>query len=156
MKGGGGCSWTYFNSHNSNTVDPMSKAFMIFWKLKRDFQMMCQNFVGTNFRPWTMGHGVAKLANSFIAQYELWWQHLKGLFLSLDLRNSSYGSWKSPPNHWCTILRLNRGGGSWSSFNSHNFSTVTHTHTHTHTRMHTHTLTHTHTHTLTHWVTDWD
>ena len=38
--------------------------------------------------------------------YELWWHHLKGLFLSfqkirkslkLDTRNSSYGSWKSIP-----------------------------------------------------------
>ncbi len=34
--------------------------------------------------PWAIIHGIAKIANTFISQDELWWHHLKGLFLKLS------------------------------------------------------------------------
>ncbi len=63
----------------------------------------------------------------YLVEISHWWHHLKGLFLSfqkiikllkLDRRNSSYGDWKS------CVAMIKRGGegGSWISFNGHNFS----------------------------------
>ncbi len=59
-------------------------------------------------------------------KYDFWWHHFNYFFLrfkkiqkklTLDPRNSSYGSWKIPKPS-------DRGGCSWTSFNSHNLSIV--------------------------------
>ncbi len=70
--------------------------------------------------------GTVRLANLLSLKYDFWWHHLKGIFLSfqkilkfltLDLQNLSYSSWKK-------LIEQRGWGCSWTSFNSHNFSIV--------------------------------
>ncbi len=78
------------------------------------------------FGPWAIIHGPAKLANTFIAQiwslmipFETSLSKLSENHKIVEIGSTEFKLWqlKESPNNWTE-------GCSWTSFNSHNFSTV--------------------------------
>ncbi len=103
----GGCSWTSFNSHNFSTVDPMSK-FLSF-----------SESLGKYLPNDVIIHGTVRLANTFISQiwtlmtsFERYFSKLSENQKIFDFGSTAFKLWQLERN--CV----------WTSFNSHNFSTV--------------------------------
>ncbi len=104
----------YFNSRNFSTVDPMSKILWFIWNRPFKWCVSIQIFFGAIiciFRPWTMVSPNWQILLSL--EYEVWWHHLKGLFLSfqkiVDIGSTEFKLWqpKESPNHWlkgCTCM----------------------------------------------------
>ena len=124
------CSWISFNSHNFSIVDPMSNILWFSESLERN--ILCfnqkfrwdQNLSFFGLGPWAI-HGVAKLANNFIAQVGTLMVPFEASLFKvsenqkiIEIGSTKFKLWqlKESPNHWLNSVMaakpsIKMGGG---------------------------------------------